>query len=214
VCTTNWCIILFLIFLVIYYLLSSPTSAEPLTDLSKQSLEASKAMLASFPTGTGFTAQDTKLEQSSLNNGIPPQGWSSGQEHSSILNDTGIKDIKAVRDEMTKTGPQGMDASIVDYYAKQMKSNMEQKEFNVADFLPQEINQDWFNTDLTKAQNEIDQATLIEISRFCQGVDTVGQSMKNPSYDIRGNIPNPKITISPFLNSSYDPDTNLKSWST
>jgi hypothetical protein len=43
-------------------------------------------------------------------------------------------------------------------------------------------------------------------------VDTVGQSMKNPSYDIRGNIPCPKIVVSPFMNSSYDPDTNLRSW--
>lgn len=85
--------------------------------------------------------------------------------------------------------------------------------FNIKDFLPQEIHEEWFQTDLSNAKKEVDQASLIDISKFCQGVDTVGQSLKNPSYDIRGNVPNPKIVVSPFLNSSYEPDTNIKSWS-
>lgn len=105
-----------------------------------------------------------------------------------------------------------IDSSLVKAYSQKMADNLNTKDFNVKDFLPQEINDDWFNTDLSKAQNELDQATLIDVARFCQGVDTVGQSLKNPSYDIRGNIPNPKVVVSPFLNSSYDPDTNIKSW--
>ena len=41
------------------------------------------------------------------------------------------------------------------------------------------------------------------------GVDTVGSSRRVASWDIRGNIPCPKMQVSPFLNSSYDPDNNL-----
>lgn len=97
-------------------------------------------------------------------------------------------------------------------FGKQMAQDVNNNSFNIKDFLPQEINEDWFQTDLSGSKDEMDQSTLIDVSKFCQGVDTVGQSLKNPSYDIRGNIPNPKIVVSPFMNSSYDPDTNIKSW--
>jgi len=43
------------------------------------------------------------------------------------------------------------------------------------------------------------------------GVDTQGSSKKNASQDLRGNIPCPKFVISPWNNSTIDPDTNLKS---
>lgn len=34
-----------------------------------------------------------------------------------------------------------------------------------------------------------------------QGINTIGSSLKNPTYDIRGNIPNPKFAVSPWGNS-------------
>jgi hypothetical protein len=100
----------------------------------------------------------------------------------------------------------------INKFSQQMENDVMKDSFNIKDFLPQEIHDEWFQTDLTNAKNEVDQSALIDISKFCQGVDTVGQSLKNPSYDLRGNIPNPKIVVSPWQNSSYDPDTNIKSW--
>jgi len=38
------------------------------------------------------------------------------------------------------------------------------------------------------------------------GVDTVLSSLRNPSYDIRGDIPNPINTVSPWMNSTITPD--------
>lgn len=104
------------------------------------------------------------------------------------------------------------DAEVNDFYSNRLQSDMSQTDFDVNDFLPQDINNSWFQTDVNNAKNNVDQAALIDVAKFCQGVDTIGQTLKNPSYDIRGNIPNPKIVVSPFLNSSYDPDTNIKSW--
>jgi hypothetical protein len=41
---------------------------------------------------------------------------------------------------------------------------------------------------------------------FRGGINTTGNTNKNASYDMyRENIPNPKIVISPWNNSSYDP---------
>jgi hypothetical protein len=91
-------------------------------------------------------------------------------------------------------------------------SQNKSSELKSSEFLPQEVNVDWFDKDFNTIKN-IDQDTLIDISQYSSGVDTVGQSLKNPSYDIRGNIPNPKNIISPFLNSSIEPDNNIKTWS-
>lgn len=42
------------------------------------------------------------------------------------------------------------------------------------------------------------------------GVNTQGSSRKNASLDLRGTPANPKTIISPFLNTSIDPDVNIK----
>lgn len=42
------------------------------------------------------------------------------------------------------------------------------------------------------------------------GVDTIGSSKRIASLDIRGNVPCPKFKVSPWHNSSYEPDFNIK----
>ena len=38
------------------------------------------------------------------------------------------------------------------------------------------------------------------------GVNTVGQSLKNASWDLRSEPPNPQVTVSPWMQSTYSPD--------
>lgn len=38
------------------------------------------------------------------------------------------------------------------------------------------------------------------------GINTIGQSLKNPNYQIRSEVPNPQTAVSPWLQSSYGPD--------
>ena len=75
------------------------------------------------------------------------------------------------------------------------------------DLLPKK-NENWFET--PSVGTKIDDANLLADAIFKTGVDTIGSTRKNPSYDMRGNIPNPKFPISPWNNSSYEPDNNLK----
>lgn len=84
------------------------------------------------------------------------------------------------------------------------------KNYNAKDFLPKEINTQWFDTDFSQAKFNINDDKLINTERYVIGINTVGQSLKNASYDIRGTIPNPKFTVSPWNNSTYEPDFNLK----
>lgn len=88
------------------------------------------------------------------------------------------------------------------------KHNIEK--YNVKDYLPKEINKEWFDTDFSNARN-VNDDNLINPDRFIIGINTIGQSLKSPSWDIRGTIANPKYTVSPWGNSTYEPDYNLKS---
>jgi hypothetical protein len=78
------------------------------------------------------------------------------------------------------------------------------------DFLPNE-KKDWFETDFsnTKAEFNINDDKLINTQKFI-GINTVGQSLKNPSYDIRGTVACPKINVGPWNNSTIEPDYNIK----
>lgn len=85
------------------------------------------------------------------------------------------------------------------------------KKYDAKDFLPKEINDQWFDTDFSQAKFNINDDKLINTERYVIGINTVGQSLKNASYDIRGTVPNPKFSVSPWNNSTYEPDFNLKS---
>jgi hypothetical protein len=77
------------------------------------------------------------------------------------------------------------------------------------DLLPGKSNNKWFeNPDVGI---KIEDANLLSDAVQKVGVDTVGQTRKNPSYDIRGTVPCPKFQISPWNNSTTEPDYNLKS---
>jgi hypothetical protein len=76
------------------------------------------------------------------------------------------------------------------------------------DLLPKK-NETWFET--PSVGTKLDDANLLADAIYKVGVDTVGSTRKNPSYDIRGTIPNSKFSVSPWNNSSYEPDNNLKS---
>lgn len=88
------------------------------------------------------------------------------------------------------------------------KNNL--KKYDAKDFLPKEINSQWFDTDFSQAKYNVNDDKLINTERYVVGVNTVGQSLKNASYDIRGTIANPKFTVSPWNNSTMEPDFNLK----
>jgi hypothetical protein len=44
------------------------------------------------------------------------------------------------------------------------------------------------------------------------GIDTIQSSKRNASHDLRGSIPCPKFVVSPWNNSTIDPDLNIKSF--
>ena len=94
---------------------------------------------------------------------------------------------------------------------KLMKENEDNKlKFNSGELLPKEVNNDWFETDFSHAQVNVDDSNLVVTDRYIVGVNTVGQSLKNPSYDLRAAPVCPKYTVSPWQQSTIEPDFNIK----
>ena len=42
------------------------------------------------------------------------------------------------------------------------------------------------------------------------GINTVGQTLRNPNYQLRSEPPNPQAKVGPWLQSTIDPDTNRR----
>jgi hypothetical protein len=102
--------------------------------------------------------------------------------------------------------PNDPDNDYAAYTGKARRELSEEEKFNASELLPKEERQDWFE-DVTP--QKIKNRHLINIYRPI-GVNTVITSRKNGSLDIRGNPVNPKTFVSPFLNSSIDPDVNAR----
>jgi len=79
--------------------------------------------------------------------------------------------------------------------------------FNNEHYLPQEVNDDWF--EVAPEPISVKNRHLINITKPI-GINTIGSSLKNASYDIRGTPMCPKFVVSPWLGSSIEPDNNLK----
>ena len=79
--------------------------------------------------------------------------------------------------------------------------------FDVDKYLPQEVNDDWF--EVQKEPISVKNRHLINITKPI-GINTIGSSLRNASWDLRGTPANPKHVVSPFLNSTIEPDVNLK----
>lgn len=81
---------------------------------------------------------------------------------------------------------------------------------SAAELLPQETNDEWYQNDFDKARYRIGGDNLINTDQYHVGVDTQGSSLKIANYDIRPRPPNPKMVVSPWNNSSVEPDLNNK----
>ena len=100
--------------------------------------------------------------------------------------------------------PKGAETNVVDFNKNVLKN------YDSAAYLPKEVNDKWFDTDFTQAKFKMNNDKLINTDKYVIGVDTVGQSKKNATYDLRGTIANPKYNVSPWMNSTYEPDYNIK----
>uniref|UniRef100_A0A6C0CBH8 Minor capsid protein P11 C-terminal conserved region domain-containing protein n=1 Tax=viral metagenome TaxID=1070528 RepID=A0A6C0CBH8_9ZZZZ len=68
---------------------------------------------------------------------------------------------------------------------------------------------DWFDAEPIKSTKKIKETHLIH-PKIPMTVKTVASSLRDPPNDIRGDIVNPKLNVGPWMQSSIEPDTNIK----
>jgi hypothetical protein len=109
-----------------------------------------------------------------------------------------------------KNDPNAADIQYANYIPGKQRKLREVDKFNAEALLPKEKHKDWF--DDPYESTSVKNTHLINIYRPI-GINTISTTLKNPSWDIRGTPSNPKYVASPFLNSSWEPDTNLRNQS-
>ena len=84
------------------------------------------------------------------------------------------------------------------------------KQQNLApeDLLPKDMNSKWAQAN-PAGQGNLNDRNFLE-SGFHVGINTVGQSLRNANYQLRSDIPNPQMKVSPWLQSTIEPDVNRR----
>lgn len=79
------------------------------------------------------------------------------------------------------------------------------------DLLPHDVGDNAWQETSPQAQGHITDQNFLE-SGHHYGINTVGQSLKNPNRQLRSDPAIPKVNIGPWRNSTVDPDTNRKAF--
>jgi hypothetical protein len=73
-----------------------------------------------------------------------------------------------------------------------------------ANLLPKDPNSQWAQLNPSGSGDLMNQSLLS--AGFLAGIDTIGNTMKNPNLQIRSEPPNPQLNVGPWNNSTFSPD--------
>ena len=76
------------------------------------------------------------------------------------------------------------------------------------DLLPQDSNSTWAQT-VPSGQGSLGDQNFLNAG-FHVGINTVGQSLRNANLQLRSEPANPQLKVSPWLQSTIDPDANRR----
>jgi hypothetical protein len=102
------------------------------------------------------------------------------------------------------------DVQYANYIPGKQRKMRDVDKFNADAMLPKEKHKDWF--DDPYESTSVKNTHLINIYRPI-GINTIQTTLKNANRQLRADPACPKYAISPFLNSSVEPDTNIRSQS-
>jgi hypothetical protein len=77
---------------------------------------------------------------------------------------------------------------------------------NPSDLLPGDANSQWAQVNPV-GQGELSDQNFLDAG-YHVGVNTVGQTLRNANLQIRSEPPNPQVKVSPWLQTTIEPDTN------
>tara|TARA_B100000073_G_scaffold345090_1_gene353314 strand:- start:235 stop:798 length:564 start_codon:yes stop_codon:yes gene_type:complete len=118
----------------------------------------------------------------------------------SITSDTSIKAANPVGENEVFAPVQGAQSS-----GENMPSSCtKQPVTDPADLLPQDTNSQWAQLN-PGTSGDVNNVNFLNAGHFT-GIDTVGASLRNANLQVRSEPPNPQSKVSPWLNSTIEPD--------
>lgn len=84
----------------------------------------------------------------------------------------------------------------------------QQQELMPEELLPKDINSKWAQAN-PSGQGMLADRNFLDAGHHV-GVNTVGQTLRNANYNVRSEFPNPQLKVSPWLQSTIDPDVGRK----
>lgn len=88
--------------------------------------------------------------------------------------------------------------------AGQAQMNNVQEVVNPADLLPADSNNEWSN--MNPPRDDLKGMSFLAPEQHI-GINTVGNSLRNPNLQLRSEPANPQVPVGPFLNTTIEPDT-------
>ena len=86
--------------------------------------------------------------------------------------------------------------------------NSEDQVQDPKELLPQDTNSEWARLNPV-GQGDLSDVNLLKAGHHI-GINTVGQSLRNANRQLRSEPPNPQVQVSPWLQSTIEPDTNRR----
>jgi hypothetical protein len=77
-----------------------------------------------------------------------------------------------------------------------------------ADLLPADCNSKWAQS-VPQCQGELGNVNFLTAGSHI-GINTIGQSLRNANRQLRSDPPNPQMKVSPWLQSTIEPDVNRR----
>lgn len=207
-------ILILLVGLVIYLLSGSNKKSEPIHNQGSLQQSLTNTDTDSLPNNTDNSSTDSSNSSNSLVNDVVRKSqktvnYASGERNQSSNLDNFFNNENPLDQPSNGFVSSSDGKNYASYTTGSGEKQQDDDKFDSSALMPQE-QKDWF--DDPQAKKGINSPHLINIFRPT-AMNTVQTTLKNASWDIRGAPPNPKYVVSPWGNSSYEPDTNLKNGS-
>jgi hypothetical protein len=75
---------------------------------------------------------------------------------------------------------------------------------NPEDLLPKDTNSQWAQLN-PRGNGDLNNVNLLQAG-YLYGINTVGSSLRNANLQVRSEPPNPQVQVSPWLNTTIEPD--------
>ena len=76
------------------------------------------------------------------------------------------------------------------------------------DLLPQDGDNEWTKAN-PKTNSSLEKMNFLEAG-YHYGINTVGQTLRNSNLQLRSEVPNPQVQVSPFLQTTIEPDLSRR----